>query len=150
MPLRRRLLAPAAVVAMLAATPTSALQPPSYYIPFKSGSAKVPADSREHIEAAVAYVMDMSDERCRISLAVSGYADAQGSETENLALSQRRADSVARALVEAGLPPERVRTLAFGERQLAVTTADGEAEPLNRRAVIDTTGCEMQPRKVGD
>ena len=75
-------------------------------------------------------------------IAVEGHADAIGSQTYNLDLSQRRADSVARELVFSGVEKERIVVRNFGEsRPVAPNTRpDGSDNPegraLNRRVEL--------------
>jgi outer membrane protein OmpA-like peptidoglycan-associated protein len=67
---------------------------------------------------------------------VLGHTDSTGSERHNIALSLRRADVVERALIAAGVAPERVGVAAAGETRLRVATGDGIAEPRNRRVEL--------------
>ncbi|MGE3693058.1 MAG: OmpA family protein [Novosphingobium sp.] len=66
-------------------------------------------------------------------LRVDAYADTEGSFASNRALSERRAQSVVRYLVERGKPRAEIVTFAFGETQLRVPTPDGVSERQNRR-----------------
>lgn len=66
---------------------------------------------------------------------VEGYTDATGSAAYNLALSDRRAESVALALIEFfGIPPENLIVQGYGERHLRIATAG--PEELNRRVAV--------------
>ena len=66
---------------------------------------------------------------------VEGHTDAVGSAASNLALSDRRAESVALALTEFfDVPPENMVVQGYGESSLKVRT--GEAERENRRAAV--------------
>lgn len=67
---------------------------------------------------------------------VVGHTDTAGSDAFNDALSLRRAERVRGLLVGRGLPAERVVATGRGERELQVPTADGVAEPRNRRVEI--------------
>jgi outer membrane protein OmpA-like peptidoglycan-associated protein len=67
---------------------------------------------------------------------VSGYADLTGTHAYNVALSQRRADSVAAELVSDGVPKDEIVTQAFGDTNPLVPTAEGVREPQNRRVEI--------------
>jgi outer membrane protein OmpA-like peptidoglycan-associated protein len=69
-------------------------------------------------------------------IAVAGHADRSGSSTYNERLSQQRASVVHDALVLAGVPASRITVEAKGETDLAVNTADGVREPLNRRSNV--------------
>lgn len=63
---------------------------------------------------------------------VVGFSDTRGTADYNLALSQRRADSVASLLIRAGIPAEKLEVEGMGEVSLPEPTDDNVAEPLNR------------------
>jgi len=66
---------------------------------------------------------------------VEGHTDATGPASYNLALSDRRAESVALALTEFfEIPPENLIIQGYGERYLRIPTA--AAEERNRRVAI--------------
>ena len=67
---------------------------------------------------------------------VVGHTDAVGSDQFNDALGQQRAETVRAALMRLGIPAADIHALSRGKRALAVPTADGVAEPRNRRVVI--------------
>jgi OmpA-OmpF porin, OOP family len=76
-------------------------------------------------------------ERARpAQVTVAGHADRSGPEPYNDALSERRAQNVARALLQRGLPEQALETEWFGERRPRIPTSDGEKEPRNRRVEI--------------
>lgn len=68
---------------------------------------------------------------------VQGHADTAGGSAANMETSRRRADNVARELVRQGVRENDIVIEAFGETRLARATADGVAEPLNRRVTVD-------------
>ncbi|PKU23047.1 OmpA family protein [Telmatospirillum siberiense] len=68
---------------------------------------------------------------------VIGKTDRVGSPTDNMALSQRRADQVRDALITAGVPSTLIDTSWTGEAKQEVATANGEADTRNR--VVDIT-----------
>ncbi len=72
---------------------------------------------------------------------VYGFTDTTGSNALNQRLSEQRADAVANYLVGRGVSRSRIETKGFGEdyASLRVKTADGVAEPLNRRVEIKIT-----------
>ncbi len=66
---------------------------------------------------------------------IEGHTDAVGSEVYNLALSDRRAESVAIALSDYfGVPPENLVTQGYGEYYLKIPTPYAERE--NRRVTV--------------
>lgn len=73
-------------------------------------------------------------------ISVTGHTDTVGSADFNQRLSERRADTVRRALIAAGVPANEITAKGVGKTELAVPTADGVKEPRNRRAVIAEGG----------
>ena len=66
---------------------------------------------------------------------IEGHTDAVGAATYNLALSDRRAETVALALTEYfDVPPENMITQGYGEAYLKIRTL--EDERANRRAAV--------------
>jgi outer membrane protein OmpA-like peptidoglycan-associated protein len=70
----------------------------------------------------------------------AGHTDTAGPPDYNMALSERRAETVATELVQAGIPSDIIVTEAFGETDLAVPTPDNTPEQANRRVVVDFEG----------
>lgn len=101
---------------------------------FRSGSAVLSADSKTTLDDIASKAMNAKG----YVLEVSGYADSTGSVTRNRMLSQRRADSVIRYLVENhSIPLRRIITpFGYGEMNPVAenTTRDGRAQ--NRRVEI--------------
>jgi outer membrane protein OmpA-like peptidoglycan-associated protein len=69
-------------------------------------------------------------------LRVAGYADPRGSDAYNDALSMRRAQGVAAALMSAGVPPERIRIEAHGKGDSSSAEGDLDAYALERRVTV--------------
>jgi outer membrane protein OmpA-like peptidoglycan-associated protein len=66
---------------------------------------------------------------------VEGYTDAVGDELDNLTLSDRRAETVARLLTEIfDVPAENLTSQGFGEQYLKINTQEPERQ--NRRVTI--------------
>jgi outer membrane protein OmpA-like peptidoglycan-associated protein len=66
---------------------------------------------------------------------IEGHTDAVGSETDNLTLSDRRAETVATILTERfGVPAENLTTQGYGEQYLKVDTQEPARE--NRRVTV--------------
>jgi peptidoglycan-associated lipoprotein len=71
-----------------------------------------------------------------VALQVQGHADERDTTDFNLALGQRRAQSVAGTLVELGVPRQRVQVTSFGEER-PVERGGGEGTwSKNRRVEI--------------
>jgi peptidoglycan-associated lipoprotein len=66
----------------------------------------------------------------------SGHADERGTREYNLALGDRRAIAVKRALVALGVAADRLSTVSYGKERPAVTGSTETAWSQNRRAVM--------------
>jgi outer membrane protein OmpA-like peptidoglycan-associated protein len=71
---------------------------------------------------------------------VAGYADPRGTETYNLALSQRRADAVAAVLKDAGLGADRVIVEAHGADAATCAEGDLDGYAFERRVTLSIEG----------
>lgn len=68
------------------------------------------------------------------SVEVEGHTDSQGSAKYNLDLSQRRANTVVRFLVNQGIAAKKLRAVGYGEKRLKVSPEKGpEDYETNRR-----------------
>jgi peptidoglycan-associated lipoprotein len=69
----------------------------------------------------------------RGNLTLAGHADERGTEEYNLQLSQRRAASVKKYLVDLGVPANRLKTVGYGENRPLRNASTEEAWDANRR-----------------
>jgi peptidoglycan-associated lipoprotein len=80
------------------------------------------------------------------TITVEGFADPAGSQAYNLALSQRRAETVRAQLASLGLTGNQLRAVGYGETRLVVPDAakDDPGAQSNRRVVfvIENVGME--------
>jgi OmpA-OmpF porin, OOP family len=72
----------------------------------------------------------------RVQIQVTGYTDTSGSPGYNQRLSERRANAVAAALEQLGVPRTDMLVAGRGENDLRVPTPPGVREPQNRRVEI--------------
>ncbi len=104
-------------------------------ITFASGSAAITPEEADELASLGRYIRDTIAANPREIFLVEGHTDAVGNAAYNLALSDRRAESVALALTEYfDVPPENLVVQGYGERFLVVQTP--EAERANRRATL--------------
>ena len=66
---------------------------------------------------------------------VEGHADERGTREYNLALGERRANSVKDYLVALGIDPSRVETISYGKERPVALGHDEESWSKNRRSV---------------
>jgi outer membrane protein OmpA-like peptidoglycan-associated protein len=67
---------------------------------------------------------------------IEGYADSTGPEAYNLALSQRRADTVRDFLVANGIPPQRITARGYGEATSVASNTTTAGRRENRRVEV--------------
>jgi peptidoglycan-associated lipoprotein len=70
------------------------------------------------------------------SVALEGHSDERGSREYNIALGERRAQSVKRLMVAAGLSPSQISTISYGEERPAVQGPEGVSMAKNRRVEL--------------
>jgi peptidoglycan-associated lipoprotein len=70
-------------------------------------------------------------------MAIEGHTDERGGREYNLALGQRRAEAVRRALGLLGVADAQVEAVSFGKEKPAVPGSDEEAMAKNRRAELN-------------
>ncbi len=104
-------------------------------ITFDTGSAAIRASEARKLSKLGELMADMVRENPSEVFLIEGHTDAVGSGAYNLALSDRRAESLALALTEYyAVPPENMVIQGYGERELLVDTAGDE--PRNRRTAV--------------
>ena len=67
---------------------------------------------------------------------VDGHADATGKAAYNQQLSERRADSVAKALIDVGMPAQNIHTRGLGSTQPVANNRTSAGRTENRRVSI--------------
>ncbi len=77
-----------------------------------------------------------------LKVRVEGNCDERGSTEYNLALGQRRADSVKRALTLLGVAANRIEAVSFGEEKPKATGQDDDSYAENRRSDIVYPGAQ--------
>jgi len=76
-----------------------------------------------------------------LRLKVGGHTDQRGTADYNLALGERRANTVATFLTAAGVKTTQMRVISFGEEKPVAAGNDEAAWSKNRRAELSYTGC---------
>jgi len=69
-----------------------------------------------------------------MSFVIEGHCDERGSIEYNLALGENRAQSAKQALVQAGIPASRIRTISYGKEKPFCTESTEACWQQNRRA----------------
>jgi peptidoglycan-associated lipoprotein len=90
------------------------------------------ADQRGTVEALAAWL----DANPAVTLTIEGHCDERGTREYNLALGERRANSVRDYLVALGTNPARLSTVSYGEERPAVLGSNDSSWAQNRRGVF--------------
>jgi peptidoglycan-associated lipoprotein len=95
------------------------------------------------IEAHAKFLADHPD----LKIAVQGNCDDRGSREYNVALGQRRADSVKRAMALLGVEEKQIETVSFGAEKPVALGQDEESWAKNRRSDIVYMNEPQQPQQ---
>jgi len=123
-------------VASMLKDPGSPLSKRSVYYDFDMYNIR--EEFQPSIEAHAKFLVEHKELRVRIE----GNCDERGSREYNLALGQRRADSVKRALTLLGVTPKQIETVSFGSEKPKATGSNEEAWAENRRSDIVYIGID--------
>ncbi|WP_161785032.1 OmpA family protein, partial [Hoeflea sp. BAL378] len=96
---------------------------------FETGQAAIADHSHGYLDRIAFAARQCGTAR----LEIAGHTDADGSEADNLALSQRRAQSVLEYLSAAGVSAERMRAVGYGESRPLQDNETDAGKAANRR-----------------
>ncbi len=99
---------------------------------FDLDSYSVRPDQRRTVEQVAQWM----NRHQNVQLTVEGHADERGTREYNLALGDRRANSVRDMLVSFGVPASRVTSISYGKERPEVLGSNEYAWQQNRRAVF--------------
>jgi len=108
------------------------IAPPAMIIYFGYDDVVVTPNFVEVVDRVVARLTDKRSLRIRLE----GHADERGTRTYNLALGERRAQSVVDMMLERGVLAEQMSWVSYGEEIPAVVGQDEDAWAKNRRVEI--------------
>lgn len=124
-------------------------------INFNFDSSTISPKEIHHIEAISKKFEKVPDNHI---LLVKGHTDRIGPEPYNEDLGLQRAVSIKEALIEKGIPSNKIRTLSYGEDMPVVLTDDWSERRRNRRAIVEivpikqsdssTTVISMQKQRI--
>ncbi|WP_038342969.1 OmpA family protein [Acinetobacter sp. A47] len=102
------------------------------HINFETDKATLLADSQEQITQ----ILDLLKNDDALKLEVNGYTDHSGEAAHNLKLSQARAQTVVKALTDAGIDPARLKAQGFGDTKPVSGNDTEEGKAKNRRVEL--------------
>ncbi len=99
---------------------------------FQSGKTLLTPES----EALVDDILNTIRQRNSRDISVVGHTDRVGDADKNNELAKKRSGFTARILMDKGVDPDLIEITSHGETNPIVPTADGVAEPRNRRVEV--------------
>ncbi len=98
-------------------------------IRFEYNSFSIPEEALRRL----AVISSLLARNSGIKLVIEGHCDERGSDKYNLALGEKRANSVAAMLIELGAAKDRLSTVSYGEERPLNHNRNEEAWAQNRR-----------------
>lgn len=98
---------------------------------FQTDSVSLTSDARAILDRQVAFLKRYPT----VQLRIEGHADERGTREYNLALGDRRANSVKEYLMAQGVPAGRLANLSYGKERPEAVGANEGSWSKNRRAV---------------
>ncbi len=89
---------------------------------------------RPDAQSVVAQDASFLNQHPNVNVVIGGYCDDRGSIEYNLALGENRANAAKQALVNAGVSPNRLRTVSYGKEKQFCTEENESCWQQNRRA----------------
>jgi len=99
---------------------------------FATDSFAVRSDLRRDLNTVASNLQAYPDS----TIQIVGHTDSDGDAAYNQQLSERRANSVADVLLDAGIPFSRIQTFGRGESQPLASNLDPAGKSENRRVEI--------------
>ncbi|MFT4606932.1 MAG: peptidoglycan-associated lipoprotein [Urechidicola sp.] len=99
---------------------------------FQFDSAKVSEESLNTLEEHGSFIASNGN----VSVRLEGHSDERGSREYNIALGDRRAQSVRRILMFQGASVDQLETISYGEEQPAMSGHTDDAWSKNRRVEL--------------
>ena len=99
---------------------------------FEFDRSNIRPDAAPVLDEAAGLLRDEGE----INVVAEGHTDSIGSDSYNMKLGQRRADSVRSYLVNKGISSKRIRTESYGESRPVATNDTAEGRAQNRRVEL--------------
>lgn len=82
---------------------------------------------------------EIMKDKTSLKIQVEGHCDQRGGIQYNIALGEKRANSVKKYLVDLGVSGDRIATISYGKERLLDSRENEEAHAKNRRANFAVT-----------
>lgn len=110
----------------------------SNQILFESGSSRIDRVSGETLDKLISVMR-----RCAtLRIEVQGHTDATGRGADNKELSTQRANAVRTYFIEAGIEPDQLSAMGYGEERPVASNRTAEGRQQNRRIEFSVSSAE--------
>lgn len=109
---------------------------------FAPGSSELSPRAKAVLKAQAAWLKRHPD----LVVTVEAHADDPGSALDNRMIAERRADVVRRKLLEDGVTPDRLKTVAYGKERPVALCREVMCSAQNRRAVSQLDEIDVASR----
>jgi outer membrane protein OmpA-like peptidoglycan-associated protein len=103
---------------------------------FQTDSANLVPGAAQHVDQLATVLRQHPD----YTVEIDGYTDSTGSDTYNLGLSQRRAETVRRELALRGIDPSRLTARGHGKAAPVASNDTSAGRQMNRRVEVLVEG----------
>ena len=97
---------------------------------FDYDSYSLRSDAQQSLSQAASFLKQHTD----LNFTIEGHCDERGSTEYNLALGDKRANAAKDALVQGGVPANRIKTISYGKEKPFCTESNDQCWQQNRRA----------------
>jgi outer membrane protein OmpA-like peptidoglycan-associated protein len=111
---------------------------------FATGKANLQPRGLETVSKLAAFLQKYPDR----SVLIEGHTDSVGSAQYNVTLSQRRADSVRKALMENGISADRIAAKGYGETKPVASNKTAAGRQQNRRVEVTVLNPGVDPKTM--
>jgi peptidoglycan-associated lipoprotein len=116
--------------------PVAALQQAGDRVFFDYDRYELRPDAQDTLQRQAALLLRWPD----LPVLIEGHCDERGTREYNLALGERRAETVRSYLIALGVDAGRIGTVSYGKERPAVDGSEESAWALNRRGVTVLAG----------
>jgi outer membrane protein OmpA-like peptidoglycan-associated protein len=102
-------------------------------IHFDLNRTELAPDANERLLDDATILVSLLSRSRDMTLLVEGYCDAQGSTEYNLLLGYQRAEAVRNALIQAGLPADKIQVVSHGKGSFLCSESSEPCRKRNRR-----------------
>lgn len=112
---------------------------------FETGRAEIKPSAQDALRKLAAYLKEHPERK----VLIEGFTDSVGGEAFNQTLSQRRAESVAAALMQLGVTGNRIAARGYGESYPVADNSSVTNRALNRRVEVYISDNDQPVRARG-